>query len=80
MKQKNNKILRTIVLSNIKYYMKKDNMDIKELSNKTGLKENFLINLLDNKYKKEPTIDTVGIIASVLNIPVIKLFITENNV
>lgn len=67
---------RKMVISNIKYYREKANIDDKDLSIKLGRKENFIEKLENDEWKIEPTLNTMALIAKEIGIP-IELLVKE---
>ena len=69
---------RKMVISNIKYYREKANIDDKDLSIKLGRKENFIEKLENDEWKIEPTLNTMALIAREIGIP-IELLVKERD-
>ena len=69
---------RKMVISNIKYYREKANIDDKDLSIKLGRKENFIEKLENDEWKIEPTLNTMALIAKEIGIP-IELLVKERD-
>ena len=69
---------RKMVISNIKYYREKANIDDKDLSIKLGRKENFIEKLENDEWKIEPTLNTMASIAKEIGIP-IELLVKERD-
>lgn len=72
---RNDKTLRDIVISNIKYYREQAKMSQEDLSLKLGRKKDFIEKLEDKgMYKRLVTIVLLNDIAKILNIPTARFF------
>ncbi len=72
---RNDKTLRDIVISNIKYYREQAKMSQEDLSLKLGRKKDFIEKLEDKgMYKRMVTIVLLNDIAKILNIPTARFF------
>ena len=69
---------RKMVISNIKYYREKANIDDKDLSIKLGRQETFIEKLENDEWKIEPTLNTMALIAKEIGIP-IELLVKERD-
>lgn len=65
---------REIINKNIIKYCKLKKMSYKELSNKLGKQDDFIENVLANKYKRIPNLDMLDNMAKIFKIPVARFF------
>ena len=65
---------REIINKNIIKYCKLKKMSYKELSNKLGKEDDFIENVLANKYKRIPNLDMLDNMAKIFKIPVARFF------
>lgn len=73
--EREDKTLRDIVISNIKYYREQAKMSQEDLSLKLGRKKDFIEKLEDKgMYKRLVTIVLLDDIAKILNVPTARFF------
>ena len=65
---------REIINKNIIKYCKLKKMSYKELSNKLGKQDDFIENVLANKYTRTPNLDMLDNMAKIFKIPVARFF------
>lgn len=65
---------REIINKNIIKYCKLKKMSYKELSNKLGKQDDFIENVLANKYTRIPNLDMLDNMAKIFKIPVARFF------
>lgn len=63
-----------IINKNIIKYCKVKKMSYQELSNKLGKQDDFIENVLANKYKRMPNLDMLDNMAKIFKIPVARFF------
>ncbi len=57
------------VIKNVIYYRELNNLSAKELSKLIGKKDHFIEKLEAGLYKKEPTTNTIDLLAKIFNVP-----------
>ena len=70
--------LSALIRNNIRKYRKLNNLTQQNLADLTGLSHGYIRDLECPNRKKTPKVETLGKIASALNIEIINLFQEEN--
>ena len=65
---------RYVINKNIIKYCEFQKISYKDLSNKLGKKDDFIENVLANKYKRMPNLDMLDNMAKIFKIPVARFF------